>query len=401
MNLSFRIALRHLKAPQKAGFTRYAGIMAMTGLGLGIAALILTFSILEGFERTLSNKLTEFDGHIRIEHFMDAPMPQDDPLLDSALAALTVDFRSTAYIQKAAILRSGQQAEGVLVEAYPDRSVVPGLSKLLIAGEELHSDNDIIIGRELAESLGLEIGDKLVLFDISNLHQVASQRRLGQYRISGLFHSGLEEYDQTLVYLTFSSAQNLFAMDQQISGHVLYLSDPAQVGMVSSNLEGSLNYPYFILSWIEKHRILFNWLSVQKWPILIIFGMITLVGVVNIISALTMIVLEKIREIGTLKSMGLSRRVIRQVFLMEGGIIGFLGSAGGALSAGILAYFQDHFKLFSIPEEVYFMDHVPVHLELGTVIGFIIAGVVAAVLAALWPTLKAAAIKPAEALRYE
>ena len=190
-------------------------------------------------------------------------------------------------------------------------------------------------------------------------------------------------------------------MERQVTGRVLYLSDPAQVGTVTAALEGSLSYPYFVRSWIEKHRILFNWLSVQKWPILIIFGMIAFVGVVNIISALTMIILEKIREIGILKSMGLSRRAIRQVFLVEGGIIGFLGSASGALAAGILAFLQDRFQLFSIPEEVYFMDHVPIYLGPGMVIGFMAAGVVAAVLAALWPTLKATTIKPAEALRYE
>jgi len=140
---------------------------------------------------------------------------------------------------------------------------------------------------------------------------------------------------------------------------------------------------------------------VQKWPILIIFGMIALVGVVNIISALAMIVIEKIREIGILKSMGLSRKTIRKVFLIEGGIIGLAGSGGGALIAVIIAWVQHRFQILTIPEEVYFMDHVPVYLDIGTVSIFIVAGVVAALAAALWPTNKAAAINPAGAVRYE
>ena len=401
MNLPIRIALRHLKAPQKAGFTRYAGIMAMTGLGLGIAALILTFSILEGFERTLSAKLTEFDGHIRVEHFMDSPMPQNDPVLDSVFTSLSFDFRSSEYIQKPAILRHGKQAEGVLVEAYPAQEAGYRLNSLLVAGKGLQDDKSIVIGRELAHTLGLEIGAELVLFDISNLHRVSSSRRIGQYRISGFYHSGLQEYDQTLVYITLPAAQRLFAMENRITGRVIFLTDVAAVEEVTRTLEQQLGYPYFILTWIEKHRLLFNWLSVQKWPILIIFGLIAFVGVVNIISALTMIVLEKIREIGILKSMGLDRRSIRLIFLAEGSIIGFLGSSGGATVAVIIAFLQDRFQLFSIPEEVYFMDHVPVHLEIGIVIIFISTGVLTALLAALWPTLKASAVSPAGALHYE
>ena len=401
MNLPIRIALRHLKAPQKAGFTRYAGIMAMTGLGLGIAALILTFSILEGFERTLSAKLTEFDGHIRVEHFMDSPMPQNDPLLDSVFTSLSFDFRSSAYIQKPAILRHGQQAEGVLVEAYPAQEAGYRLNSLLVAGKGLQDDKSIVIGRELAHTLGLEIGAELVLFDISNLHRLSSSRRIGQYQISGFYHSGLQEYDQTLVYITLPAAQRLFAMENRITGRVIFLTDETAVAEVTRALEQQLGYPYFILTWIEKHRLLFNWLAVQKWPILIIFGLIAFVGVVNIISALTMIVLEKIREIGILKSMGLDRRSIRLIFLAEGSIIGFLGSAGGATVAVIIAFLQDRFQLFSIPEEVYFMDHIPVHLEISIIIIFISAGVLTALLAALWPTLKASSVSPAGALQYE
>ncbi len=400
MNLPLRIALRHLKTPQKAGFTRYAGVMAIVGLGLGIAALVLTFSILNGFERTLSNKLTEFDGHIRIEHFMDAPVLQNDPMLDSALSQIAVQFQSLEYIQKPAILRRGQQAEGVIVEAYSDFNEIPGLNTRLVSGN-LNSGDGIIIGQELATKLDLDINDQLVLFDISNLQNVSSNRRMGQYEIIGIYHSGLQEYDETMVYIALSAAQRLFGMKDKVTGQVLFLTDVAAVGEVAQQLENYLGYPYFVLTWLEKHRILFEWLSVQKWPILIIFGMIALVGVVNIISALAMIVIEKIREIGILKSMGLSRKTIRKVFLIEGGIIGLAGSGGGALTAVLIAWVQHRFQILTIPEEVYFMDHVPVYLDIGTVSIFIVAGVVAALAASLWPTNKAAVINPAGAVRYE
>ncbi len=401
MRLAFKIALRHLKAPQKAGFSRYAGAMAMTGLGLGIAALILTFAILEGFERTLSEKLTEFDGHVRIEHFMDNPVLQDDVLIDSALAKLAVEYRAFKYIQKPAILRSGPEAEGVLVEAYDRATDSPVLGGFTVEGHTTIADSEIVVGVELARKMDLEIGDRLVLFDLSNIHQIAAARRLSQFTVSGIYHSGLQDYDNTLVYVSLAAAQRLFNMDRRITGQVLFLENDRDVNAVTASLENDLGYPYFILSWMEKHRVLFNWMSIQKWPILIIFGLIALVGVVNIISALAMIVLEKIREIGILKSMGLTRRRIKLVFLFEGGIIGMVGSLGGTAAAVLLAVLQNRFQLFSIPEEIYFMDYLPVDLNLATIILFISAGTGAALLASLWPTGKAARIKPAGALRYE
>lgn len=322
-------------------------------------------------------------------------------MVDSALTVLGTAVRKYDYIQKPGILRFGQLAEGILVEGYPDGSAPPGLARIEIDGDDTPGEGEIIIGLELAHEIGINIGDQLVIFDISNLHRVATSRRLQAFTVIGIYHSGLQEYDRSLAYIALSSAQKLFGHEDKITGAVLFLDNTAQVHTLSIALENYLGYPYFVLTWKEKHRLLFNWLSVQKWPILIIFGMIAFVGVVNIISALTMIVLEKIREIGILRSMGLSRRRIRRVFLIEGTIIGIFGSGSGALVAAVLARIQDHFHLFTIPEEVYFMDHVPAHFDFTTALIFIAVGVISAMLASLWPTKRAAAVIPSEALHYE
>ncbi len=400
MRLALKIALAHLRAPRKVSFSRYAAVMAMTGLGLGIAALILTFAILEGFERTLSEKLTEFDGHVRIEHFMDSPLAREDALVDSAIADLNVGFHSYEYIRKAAVIRSKGAAEGVLVEAY-DGEVSPVLPGFDLSGSAHLDDNSAVVGIELARKLGLEIGNKIVLFDLSNIYQVGAARRMAQFAVTGIYHSGLQDYDNTMVYITISAAQHLFAMDGKITGQVLYLEDNNKVKAVCRTLDNRLGYPYFVISWKEKHKVLFDWMAVQKWPILVIFGLIALVGLVNIISALAMIVLEKIRAIGILKSMGLPKRTVKLIFLLEGGIIGLIGSLSGTLVAVTLTVLQNNFRLFSIPEEIYFMDHLPIDLNFITILIFVLAGTAATLLAALWPTNRAAIIEPAEALRYE
>lgn len=142
------------------------------------------------------------------------------------------------------------------------------------------------------------------------------------------------------------------------------VNDPEQVFSLSADLDQQLQYPYYVLNWKEKHRILFDWIRVQRWPILIIFGLIALVGIVNITAALSMIILEKTRQIGVLKAFGLSPSRIRKIFLWEGTVIGSLGSLSGALLALIIAAVQWKYQFISIPEDVYFMDHIPVGFDL-------------------------------------
>jgi len=170
---------------------------------------------------------------------------------------------------------------------------------------------------------------------------------------------------------------------------------------VATRIEDALGYPNYAITWKDKHRTLFNWLNIQKRPIIIIFGMIALVGVVNIISALFMIVLEKTRTIGTLISMGMDKKTIRTIFLIKGVVIGLAGSLLGLFLALFLAFIQIRFMPLSISEDIYFMNHVPVLLDVSIISYIVMSGLVCSVLASLWPIRRAAEIEPAIALRYE
>lgn len=403
MNLALQIALRHLKSPRRGSFSSFASLLATLGLGLGVTALVLTVCILEGFERTLASKIAEFDGHIRIQHFLNRTFPADDQEVSGILADLsqTYPLRSTAFLQQAALLRVGQRAEGVLVEGLqPGREIIP-LDKILVAGSSQLEPGTVIIGSGLAANLGLNLGDKLVLFDLHSIADLTDQGRVGSYRIGGLFHSGLLEYDRSLVYMPLAAAGELFGFEEQVNGHILRLEDDRQAEAVLDTLNSRLSYPYYVLSWKEKHRLLFQWLKIQKWPISIIFGLIAMVGLVNIVSALAMMVIEKIHQIGILLAIGLSRRRIQRIFIIKGVVIGTLGTLVGMVLALLLAGIQTRFHLLSIPETVYFMDQVPLALNAPAVTVIALAAVLGSVLAALWPTYKAARIQPARALRYE
>lgn len=401
MKTAFRIAFRHLRSKHQGSFTSFASVAAMVGLGLGVCALVLTSSVLNGFEETISNKIAGFDGHIRVQHFLFKPVEPYETKLDSILSTQQSSYSFSAFVQEAAMARKGRSAEGVLIMGHEGRSLPRSINQMMRKGSSSLNNGTVIIGSELASSLKLAVGDQLVLIDMKSLTSISANQRLKQMTVGGIFKSGLQEYDKTVVYMSLEDSQDILGIGKMISGYTIHLNENKYVGRISNTIEESLGYPYYSLTWKEKHRTLFNWLNLQKWPILIIFGMIALVGVVNIISALTMIVLEKVRSIGTLISMGMDRKTIRRIFLIKGIVIGVLGSLAGLGTALILAGIQIYFKPLSIAEDIYFMSHVPVLFDWAIIGLIVVCSFFSSILAALWPTIRASSVEPAVALRYE
>ena len=398
MNFPFYLSIRYLRSTQKGSFTRIAGILSVAGLAVGISALLITLFILNGFERVISEKIADFDGHIRVRHYLNNFIPSEIEGMNQIISAYDGKVVQSKFIQGTALLRKGKSAEGVIVEGI-EASGNDFLSNILVSGTVDLDDHGIILGERLANQLNIGIGDKTVLFDLATLR--GSKKRLKQFTVTGIFHSGMSEYDQSLVYTNLKQADGLFNMEGKVSGHVLRMKDPALANDFSQLLGEELAYPYMVMTWKEKNRALFKWMDVQRWPILFIFSLIALVGIVNIISALAMIVLDKTRQIGILKSLGLPQGKLKQVFLTKGFIIGVAGAVFGSALALFLAWLQNHYKLITVPEDVYFMDFIPVDVNLAHVGIVIIVSVIFSVIAAIWPTIRAGKIQPAKALNYE
>lgn len=398
MNFPFYLSIRYLRSTQKGSFTRIAGILSVAGLAVGISALLITLFILNGFERVISEKIADFDGHIRVRHYLNNFIPSEIEGMNQIISAYDGKVVQSKFIQGTALLRKGKSAEGVIVEGI-EASGNDFLSNILVSGTVDLDDHGIILGERLANQLNIDIGDKTVLFDLTTLR--GSKKRLKQFTVTGIFHSGMSEYDQSLVYTNLKQADGLFNMEGKVSGHVLRMKDPALANDFSQLLGEELAYPYMVMTWKEKNRALFKWMNVQRWPILFIFSLIALVGIVNIISALAMIVLDKTRQIGILKSLGLPQEKLKQVFLAKGFIIGVAGAVFGSALALFLAWLQNHYKLITVPEDVYFMDFIPVDVNLAHVGIVTIVSVIFSVIAAIWPTIRAGKIQPAKALNYE
>ncbi len=398
MNFPFYLSTRYLRTAQKGSFTRVAGVLSVAGLSVGISALLITLFILNGFEKVISKKIADFDGHIRVKHYLNYPIPSEILEMDSILFHYKEPVSQSRFIQKPALLRKGKVAEGIIVEGIePDR--VEFINDILVSGRNDISGNQIVIGERLANQVNISIGDKIVLFDLATLN--GSNKRLKQFVVAGFFHSGMLEYDNHMIYMNLEQADRLFHMNEKVSGQILRLSEAKWANELSEFLKKDLAYPYMVMTWKEKNRSLFKWMNIQRWPILFIFSLIAMVGLVNIISALAMIVLDKTRQIGILKSLGVSHTGLRQLFLFYGFMIGLAGAIIGSFLALILAWMQNNFKIITLPEDIYFMDFIPMDVSIFDVFSIAIISIVCAIFAAIWPTVRAERIEPADALRYE
>lgn len=405
--LSF-IAFRHLKSRHAFSFISLISYLSIIGLGIGVSVLILTLSILNGFEHEIREKIISFDGHIRLSDYLGRPYPEANSRLDSVLEAIPEILDRAPYIHHSAVIRYRSETEGVFLEAISvekARSVF-GTPDLILSGKFHFGEDEagypgLVLGSALAEKLGLSRGDGVVLMDLDAMGTPGKAPRLGRFHVAGIYQTGLREYDETVVYVDLIRAQRLFGYERQITGEIIKVESPNEATRVANQIAGQVGFPYVPTTWRDRHHNLFAWLSVQKYPITIIFALIALVAIVNITSSLTMIGMEKVRDIGVLRAMGYSRRGISGLFLLEGGMVGFLGVLLGGGLAFLLGFLQMKYSILRIPEEIYFMRELPILFE---PLHFVVVGVAAFILAlgaTLYPAWKASGIPPAEAIRYE
>ena len=398
MKISFLLALKHIRSNQKSGFVKTASILSVFGLSIGIASLLITLFILNGFERVISEKITELDGHLRIKHFLSEPFDPFDYDLENKLSIDLKNVSIGPFIQNPALFRKGQIAEGVIVEGVRPNNL-RFATKLIVEGSSNLSVKGVIIGKRLADMYSIGLNDKITLFDLSALH--LNSKRFMQFTVEGIFHSGMTEYDKSSVFMNISNSKKLFNLDEKISGYVLRLKNLNDFNSIFKSINSKISYPLMALTWKEKNRALYKWLNVQRWPILFIFSLITLVGIINIFSSLSMIIIDKTKQIGILSAIGMPSSKIKDIFLVKGLIIGSLGAVFGSLIAVFLASLQNNFKIIGIPEDIYFMNFIPIDINYSQILIISIITLVVSCFISYWPAMQSMKIKPSQALKYE
>lgn len=412
MNYTWYVARRYLTSKRKTGFISVIANISIAGVALGTAALIVTLCIISGFEKEMKARFVSFDAHVRVKTFEGTPPIRRREDIESRLSNLPHVTGVSPYVEKEAMIRSKRVTDGIMVKGI-DATVAGGVLNIeqdMIASvrpgrlDLARPDTGlpgIVLGKKLADRLYAGLGDRLTLFSLQNTPTFIQQPNVLQFRVTGIYRSGLAEYDNVFVYVDLPEAQRLFEYGETISGFELKLDDMAQAGSTAHLISSEFGYPYFARTWLDLHRNLFGWLETNNLVMMIIFGLIILVAAFNIVGTLFMIVVEKTRDIGVLRSMGARVSDIRRIFLVEGGLIGGYGALFGAILALVLCLAQEKFKIIGLNSDIYFMDAVPVEIGWSYFVIIMVLALALCIAAAVFPALRAARLDPVEAIRYE
>jgi lipoprotein-releasing system permease protein len=405
------IARRYLGAKRKTGFINLIAYISVLGVTIGVAALIIVLSVMNGFESEVRSRIIGFDTHIRVRTYHDEGMDDFQSVIDK-LRDIRHIVGISPYVFDKGMIQSGDKSDGCLIRGADPLTIsrVSDLGKNIIYGKlDLGMVGrpggrplpGIVVGKYLADRLFLEPGDVVTIFSSTGIHSMLQMPPVKQFIVTGFFETGMYEYDNTYVYISVKAAQELFKLGEKVSGIEIRLDDLFKSKAVVTEIEKRLGFPYYPMTWFEMRKNLFSWMQLEKWAMFIILSLIIMVAAFNIVSTMIMVVMEKTKEIGILKSMGANSRGVMRIFLYQGAVVGVLGTALG-LSIGFgMCWAQLKYKFFSLPGDVYFISVLPVKMEASDFLMIGAAAVLICVLASVYPAKKAAAMIPVEAIRYE
>ncbi len=409
------VGLRYLRAKRKSHFTTFISMTSMIGIALGVAVLIIVLSVMNGFGTELRNRILGVASHLQITQ-------GDNTLSNWQQVMRGVDgvphvLAAAPFVMGQGMLSYATAAQGTLVRGIvpADEVKVAEFSDKMQVGslDDLHAGAfNIILGADLAYALGATVGEKVVLMSPSGqATPVGTMPRMKQFKLVGLFEMGYQNYDSGLALIHMEDAAKLYRMGDKITGLRLKLDDPFLTSEVAPAIATKLSNQgdYYISDWVQENPNFFAALKMEKRLMSIIMVLVVAVAAFNIVSTLIMAVIDKRADIAIMRTFGASPRSIMQIFIIQGALIGVIGTLLGAL-LGILVslnidvivpFIEQIFNTKFLAKDVYYITEVPSQLLWSDVIAITLTSFILSLLATLYPSYKASKINPAEALRYE
>jgi lipoprotein-releasing system permease protein len=409
MRYEVYISLRYLKAKRKQIFISVISILSMAGVGLGVMALVVVLSVMSGFEDDLKTKILGTNAHLVI-------LQHGSPMRDYGEVARKVEeikgvVAATPFIFTQAMITSETNVHGIILRGIDPNTagrvinIENTLKKGSLGGlkeEGSIGPPGILIGKELAQTLGIMLNDSVVVVSPQDtLAPMGTGPPMKKFRVAGIFDSGMYEYDTSLAYISLKSAQKFLAMDDKVSGVEVKVRDIYGVKKVAQQVQKELGFPFWTKDWMQMNRSLFAALKLERTVMFIILVLIVLVAAFGIVSTLIMVVMEKTKDIAILKSMGATAKSIMRIFIFEGLIIGVAGTILGLIGGYGICMLLAKYQFISLPSDIYYISRLPVKLNGIDFFLVALSAIGISFLATLYPSWQASKLDPAEALRYE
>ena len=406
------LSLRYLRSRRKEGFISVIAGFSFLGIMLGVATLIIVMAVMNGFRHELLDKILGLNGHLLIQ-------PIESPLTDYAPVADRVSrvpgvILAAPIVEGQALASSPFNASGVLVRGMRGADLVRlgSIGNNIIQGTLTGFDEGqgVLIGKRLADQLSLRVGDSITLVAPRGaVTPMGTTPRIKPYKVAAVFEIGMSEYDSAFVYMPLPESQAYFNRAGDVTAIEIYTDEPDRVDGFRTLISAAAQRPIFMVDWRQRNATFFNALQVERNVMFLILTLIVLVAALNIVSGLIMLVKDKGRDIGIMRTMGASQGAVMRIFLITGAAIGVVGTLTGFLVGAVICLniesireflsWVTHTDLF--PRELYFLSRLPAHMDIGETTAVVVMSLSLSLLATLYPSWRAACLDPVEALRYE
>ncbi|MBR9978336.1 MAG: ABC transporter permease [Bacteroidetes bacterium] len=405
MQIERFIARRYLYGKKRFSFINLISLLATLGIMFGVAALIVVMSVFNGFNTLVISILQDFDPHVKVERIPRSE-GADETEVRSLLAGIDGVRGLSPFIERKAMLMTDGNSQFVMVKGvHPDsmHDVTRVTEKIILGDFSFSERNGIVLGVGLADRMRVLVGDTVVVYSPAGMEKLLTQYvtpTVLRCPVTGIYDSQNKLYDGAYAFLALDDTRRLFRMESTLTGYELRLDDVDDSDAVQTQLLQSIGPGWNVLTWFDLHKDLYSVMAIERWSAFILLGVIIAVAVFNILASLTMLVLEKKRDIGILRTMGMTDRSVQHIFLLEGVWIGTIGVAAGLFIGVLLTWLQGSYGLLSL-DAAFIIPAIPVELRFSD-IALIVAGTFGLCLLAAWyPARRARSVNIIDAVRWE
>lgn len=411
LNTSFLtfVTKRYLKGvsgrKEGSNFLRFVTLVAIGGIATGVAALLLALSIVRGFSNEIETKIIGFGAHIQIESIEDAPIDNAAEIAETIRTDYPEAASVTLVVEEFGLLRVSKTAvDGIRLSGtdqlpqFVADNIIQGTSSYDTDGQ-----TGIIVGKSLADDLGADVGDDVVVFSLrdTNSGQTYATPDIRKFTVSGIFETSLADYDKIVAYASIEDARDLFNYgDAQASRIDVVVKESASINDIASRIEDQVGFPLMVRTIYEVFQSIFAWVRLQESIIPVVISVIVIVAAFNVVGTMLMILLEKTTDIGVLMSLGASGGTIKKLFVSFGLGLGLIGTVTGSLLALTFAVIQKRYEIIPLPAESYYMDTAPIEIAATDFLLVSIITLILCVLAAYIPARVASRIEPVSVIRF-